>query len=219
MRNIKLILEYDGVQFHGWQIQPNVRTVQGVLEATLSKLLQHEVNVIGSGRTDTGVHARQFFVHIDLDLESVNFPQDQLVYKLNSILPFDIAVHRIMEVEKDAHARFDATSRTYEYHLGINKNPFLKDLYYQSLLNKEKNKNALFNLGYINMVYKQNYTAAISFFQQALDIDPDYTDALFNLAYSLQLSGDKADARLKYKDLLKRVPNHEGAIRQLNSMD
>jgi len=93
------------------------------------------------------------------------------------------------------------------------------EYYYQSLLNKEKNKNALFNLGYINMVYKQNYTAAISFFQQALDIDPDYTDALFNLAYSLQLSGDKADARLKYKDLLKRVPNHEGAIRQLNSMD
>jgi tRNA pseudouridine38-40 synthase len=125
-------LSYLGTHYHGWQIQPNAITVQEKLNEVLQMLFRTDIMVTGCGRTDTGVHAKQFFAHIDLDMETISFPAEQLVYKLNSILPFDIAVHRIIEVGKDAHARFDANSRTYEYHLGMNKNPFHKDLYYHS---------------------------------------------------------------------------------------
>lgn len=90
---------------------------------------------------------------------------------------------------------------------------------YESLLAKEENKNALFNLGYINLVIKEDYPEAISYFYQALKVDPDYHDALFNLALALELSGDKEDARIKYKELLRKVPNHERALKQLNQLD
>jgi len=125
-------LSYLGTHYHGWQIQPNAITVQEKINEVLKLLFRTDINVTGCGRTDTGVHAKQFFAHIDLDMESLRFPPEQLVYKLNSILPFDIAIHRIFEVAKDAHTRFDASSRTYEYHLGLKKNPFHKELYYQS---------------------------------------------------------------------------------------
>ena len=90
--------------------------------------------------------------------------------------------------------------------------------YYNSLLSKREDENAYFNMGYINLVYLEDYPKAISFFQKALNINEDYNDALFNLAYSLELSGDLKDARTKYKELLKKVPNHEGAIARLNGM-
>jgi len=123
-------LTYLGTHYHGWQIQPNAITVQEKLNSVLKMLFRTPIMVTGCGRTDTGVHAKQFFAHIDLDMDSLSFPQKQLIYKLNSILPFDIAIRKITEVNKEAHARFDATSRTYEYHLGMNKNPFHNDLYY-----------------------------------------------------------------------------------------
>ena len=91
--------------------------------------------------------------------------------------------------------------------------------YYNSLLNKHENENAYFNMGYINLVYLEDYPKAISFFQKALNVNENYTDALFNLAYSLELSGDLSDARAKYKELLVKVPNHEGAIARLNGME
>ena len=91
--------------------------------------------------------------------------------------------------------------------------------YYLSLLAKEENENALFNIAYINLVYVNDYPQAIIYFQKALNINPDYHEALFNLAYALELSGDIKDARIKYQELLKKVPNHEGAVKQLNHLD
>lgn len=125
-------LSYLGAHYHGWQIQPNAMTVQEKLQEVLSMLFKTEIKITGCGRTDTGVHAKAFFAHVDVDLELLSFPKEQLIYKLNSILPHDIAIHKIFEVRKDAHARFDAVSRTYEYYLSEEKNPFTQDLYYQS---------------------------------------------------------------------------------------
>ncbi len=91
--------------------------------------------------------------------------------------------------------------------------------FYEKLLEKEENKNALFNLGYINMVYLEDYKEAIIYFQRAYHLDEHYYDALFNLAYALELSGDKEDARIKYKEMLQKVPNHEKSLERLNTLD
>ena len=125
-------LSYLGTNYHGWQIQPNAITVQEKINKVLELLFRQEIMVMGCGRTDTGVHAKNFYAHIDLDMDSLPFPAKQLKYKLNAILPFDIAIHKITEVQNEAHTRFDATSRSYEYHLGIHKNPFNKDICYLS---------------------------------------------------------------------------------------
>jgi len=125
-------LSYLGTNYHGWQIQPNAVTVQEKLNQALQMLFKTDIMVTGCGRTDTGVHAKQFFAHIDLNFDSIHFPAEQLVYKLNAILDYDIAIHRIKEVAPDAHARFDALSRTYEYHLNTSKNPFNSELAYLS---------------------------------------------------------------------------------------
>ena len=115
---------YFGKAYHGWQNQPNAITVQEVLEKALSTLLRETVEVVGAGRTDAGVHARQMFAHFDvgpiLDL-------DELVYRLNAFLPDDIAVQHIRQVPENAHARFDAVDRTYEYWVVRVKDPFLWD--------------------------------------------------------------------------------------------
>ncbi|QRR01098.1 tRNA pseudouridine(38-40) synthase TruA [Dyadobacter sandarakinus] len=116
---------YKGTAYNGWQRQNNALGIQEVLEGALQKILRQEVEVTGSSRTDTGVHATQQFAHFDLPNE-VSDP-DQLVYKLNSLLPFDIAVANILPVGDDVNSRFAATSRMYEYRISFVKNPFLKD--------------------------------------------------------------------------------------------
>ncbi len=115
-------IQYDGTHYHGWQIQPNAITVQEVIQRELVKLLpQNKVDVTGCGRTDTGVHASQFFFHFEtaeaIDAAMVGF-------KLNHMLPDDIAVKQIKPVANDLHARFSATSRTYHYYISFNKDPF-----------------------------------------------------------------------------------------------
>lgn len=124
-------LSYLGTNYHGWQIQPNAMTVQQKINEALEVLLRAPQMITGCGRTDTGVHASEFFAHLEIDFDNIRFPLEQMAYKLNSILPFDIAIQDIFEVDKAAHTRFDASSRTYEYHIVTQKNPFKKDLSYQ----------------------------------------------------------------------------------------
>ncbi len=118
-------LAYNGTPFHGWQIQPNAASVQETLNKAFSVLLQSEINLMGAGRTDTGVHAREMYAHFDFEF---SFDIPNLVHKLNSFLPKDIVIYDIIPVHDEAHTRFDATKRTYEYHIHQFKNPFLDDL-------------------------------------------------------------------------------------------
>ena len=121
-------LSYNGKAYHGWQNQPNAITVQQVLEEALSVLLNTKIEVVGAGRTDSGVHASQMYAHVDVDVE---LDISTLSYKLNSFLPNDIAIHDIYKVKDEAHARFDATSRTYHYKISTKKNVFNNDFAYQ----------------------------------------------------------------------------------------
>lgn len=118
-----ITLSYDGTRFHGWQVQPNGISVQGELQHALSLLLRSEVTVTGAGRTDAGVHARMMVAHFDTDAE---VDCHQLTYKLNKLLPQDIAIQRVEPVADDMHARFSAISRTYFYYLHTVKSPFLR---------------------------------------------------------------------------------------------
>lgn len=124
---------YNGTHYHGWQIQPNALSVQETLSKALSIVLNFDINLMGAGRTDTGVHAKEMFAHFDV--EKLIDTQSS-IHKLNSYLPKDIAIHDIILVHDDAHARFDATKRTYEYHINIFKDVFLENLswYYQKEL-------------------------------------------------------------------------------------
>ncbi len=126
-------LAYNGTAYHGWQYQPNASSVQETLNKALSVLLNTTINSMGAGRTDTGVHASQMYAHFDSEkkLETAT-----LVHKLNSYLPKDIAIFDVIPVSDEAHSRFDATKRTYEYHINTIKNPFLEGLswyYHQDL--------------------------------------------------------------------------------------
>ena len=120
-------LSYFGKAYHGWQIQPNAISVQEVLENRLSKVLDKAISVVGAGRTDAGVHARQLFAHFDVERE---LNTDDLVFRLNCMLPSDIAVQEMFRVAENAHARFDALSRSYEYHIIQNKDVFNFDQAY-----------------------------------------------------------------------------------------
>lgn len=118
-----ITLSYDGTRFHGWQIQPNGISVQEELERALSTLLRRPTAVTGAGRTDAGVHARMMVAHFDTDAA---IDPRQLAYKLNRLLPRDIAVERIVPVADSMHARFSATSRMYRYYIHTCKEPFLR---------------------------------------------------------------------------------------------
>ncbi len=115
---------YFGKAYHGWQIQPNAITVQQVLEEGLSMLLRSKVSLVGAGRTDAGVHAKEMYAHFDFESE---FQVFELKQRVNNYLPSDIAVKGIYKVLDDAHARFDALARTYEYWVVQQKNPFYLD--------------------------------------------------------------------------------------------
>lgn len=118
-----IYFSYDGTAYHGWQIQPNGNSVQEELQNALSTVLRKETEVVGAGRTDAGVHARQMVAHFDFDT-ALDCPQ--LAYRLNRILPRDISVYNVEHVADDMHARFSATKRTYHYYVHTRKDPFCR---------------------------------------------------------------------------------------------
>jgi tRNA pseudouridine38-40 synthase len=127
-------ISYNGTNYHGWQQQPNASSVQETLNKALSTVLNCKIDCMGAGRTDTGVHATQMYAHFDCaELQNTT----SIIHKLNSFLPKDIVVHDLIQVHDDAHARFDATKRTYEYHIHSFKNAFLqnKSWYFHQKLN------------------------------------------------------------------------------------
>lgn len=140
-------ISYNGTHYAGWQSQPNAKGVQEVVENALSKLLRQDIEIVGSGRTDAGVHCEQQFFHVDVDqeLDSILF-----LGRLNAFLPKDIAIQSVHPVKEDAHARYGATERSYEYRITLKKNPFLEGLalhYFKSLDVQTMNRAAALLVG------------------------------------------------------------------------
>lgn len=149
--NIRYFIElsYRGTNFHGWQIQENAHSVQAELNKALSILLKEGTSTLGAGRTDTGVHAKFFVAHFDTARQDLS-SNESFIYHLNQILPFDISVKAIRKVKPEAHARFDAISRTYHYYICRDKDPFWRELawLYHGTLDvdlMQKAANTLFN--------------------------------------------------------------------------
>jgi tRNA pseudouridine38-40 synthase len=126
-----IYLSYDGTNYHGWQIQPNANTIQAELMRGISTLLRQDIEVVGAGRTDTGVNASMMVAHFDTEVFLSNADLVELVRRLNRLLPPDIAIQRIVPVKEDAHARFSATARTYQYHVSSTKDPFNRHYTYR----------------------------------------------------------------------------------------
>lgn len=116
-----LCLSYDGTNFHGWQRQPNVVSIQQTIEDALSVILREKKEIVGAGRTDTGVHASEMFAHFDAGLIQ---DKKRFITSMNRMLGNEITINNLFQVSEDAHARFDALSRTYHYHISMRKNPF-----------------------------------------------------------------------------------------------
>ncbi len=128
MQRYFVYLAYNGQNYHGWQIQPNALSVQQVLQEALALYFQQAIDLVGAGRTDTGVHAKEMVAHFDWqdDLDEAHF-----IYKLNALLPKDISISGLRKVKPEFHARFDALSRSYEYYLSLERDPFLAHLHYR----------------------------------------------------------------------------------------
>lgn len=142
MKRYFLEVAYKGTNYHGWQTQINAVSVQGVIEKSLSILLKTPIIIMGSGRTDTGVHASQQFAHFDFEGE---LNQLDFLKKINSLLPKDIAVYSLREMKPDAHARFSATIRSYVYKITTRKTPFEEELswhYFRELDLQKMNEGA-----------------------------------------------------------------------------
>ncbi|MEN3039064.1 MAG: tRNA pseudouridine(38-40) synthase TruA [Candidatus Kryptonium sp.] len=118
MRNIKLLIEYDGTNFVGWQIQPNGRSVQGEIKKAIKQIIGEDVNLIGASRTDAGVHARGQVANFKCENE---ISTERLKKALNAILPDDIVIHKVEDVSLDFHARYDAVEKTYRYFITRSK--------------------------------------------------------------------------------------------------
>jgi tRNA pseudouridine38-40 synthase len=132
-------LAYNGARYHGWQIQENAVTVQEIITEAIRLMWVKDFKMIGCGRTDTGVHAKEFYAHFDLEEEKSTKELNDLVHKLNRYLPEDIVIYSIFPVPPDLHARYDAVSRTYQYHIHTIKDPFMNEFswFYHHILDIE----------------------------------------------------------------------------------
>ena len=147
-----LEISYTGNNYHGWQVQPNAHTVQAELNQALSTILNIKIELVGAGRTDAGVHAKQMFAHFDCEIK---FEISRTLDKLNRFLPNDIAVHKIFKVKSDISCRFNALSRTYEYHIANTKDPFNPYIY---ILRKKLDVKAM-NSACEYLLGKQDFTS------------------------------------------------------------
>lgn len=154
-------LSYNGKNYHGWQAQPEAISVQQKLNNALSTIFQQNIDVVGAGRTDTGVHAKQMFAHFDVDLQL----DKNYIFKINSILPDDIVVYDLYKVDVTKHARFDAVTRSYEYKIWLGRNPFLLDFSWQ--IHSQKPNVALMNKAAALLL---NYTNFKSFSKVKTDV-------------------------------------------------
>jgi tRNA pseudouridine38-40 synthase len=132
----KLKLAYDGTAYHGWQSQNNAISIQATIEKAFYQITNQKIELVGCGRTDTGVHAKAYFAHFD----TIGFNDEEIVYKLNSVLPPDIAIESCLKTDETFHARFSALLREYKYYIHSHKNPFLinKSYYLKKPLNIEQ---------------------------------------------------------------------------------
>ncbi len=128
MKRYFIKLAYDGTGYHGWQVQKNAHTVQAELEQKIGLMLKQPVAITGCGRTDTGVHASEYYAHFEVD--NLRFTEKDFVFKLNRFLPNDIAVYDVFKVDADMHARYSALSRTYKYYINQIKDPFNRQFSY-----------------------------------------------------------------------------------------
>lgn len=188
-------LAYKGTNYSGWQRQPNAPSVQQVIEEALSTILGKTIVVTGCGRTDTGVHASQYFLHFDFEGK---FPEEFL-RRINKLLPSDVAIRSFVEVTPDAHARFDAVQRSYEYHIVLDKNPFLTDTAWHfpffEKLDLEKTQAAaalLLNYGEFQPFCKSNtdvHTMECTLFRSAWVLDEAARRMVFHVSANRFLRG------------------------------
>ena len=164
-------LSFRGVAYHGWQKQENAHSIQAEIEQALSTLLSRTIEITGAGRTDTGVHAHQMVFHFDFDQE---LEPTETCFRLNAILPQDIALQRIRRVQDDMHARFSAQSRSYQYFIHQKKDPFLNGLsyFFRPELDLE-----LMNQGARNLIGKKDFSCFSKSHTQTYTNDCEVTAA------------------------------------------
>ncbi len=178
IKRYKLLIEYHGAYFSGWQIQPDATTVEGELEKAFSKILQQPIDLIGQGRTDAGVHARGQVAHVDLNDE---VDVQKLIFGVNGVSSNHVFIHEIEEVKADFHARFDASSRAYTYTLLKRPSPLHHDIGWvipkdtdirlleecATLLNGE------FDFDGFSKFNEENYTTLCTIFNTAIEEKED----------------------------------------------
>ena len=179
-------LAYNGTNFHGWQIQPNASSVQETLENSLSLLLRKTIQITGCGRTDTGVHASDFYAHFDTENSLSAEECLQLTNRLNAFLNKDIVIFSVFQVAETTHARFDALSRTYQYHIVTSKQPFKQEFTH--------------HVHYVPNIELMNKACAILFeYEDFTSFSKVHTQTKTNLCKILHAHWDEKDSELIFK--------------------